>query len=389
MTPRQFVLLLAAGLFWFAQYIYIPYQTAFLLSLGVSSAVVGLVTGAYGFSQMALRMPVGLAADRQGRHRIFIFWGLTAAALGSLLRILCPDALGFTLASLLSGVASAMWISFMVLFISYFKPEEMAKATGLIIGANNTGILLAFACGMFSYEKMGMSFLCLLSVLFAVGGMFLVLFIYEKPRAADFQPALVRELIKICTNRRLLVFAGLAVVQQGLMMATAMSFTIAILKNLGADGFDIGLSSLLFIAAVVAGAYFSSSQAAAKIQPVFWVLSCFGVLAVYCFLTVRMSSILAVDLLQVVAGVSTGFLSSILTAEAMREVPVEKKSTAMGLYQAVYAIGMTALPLLAGSIAQKITLIRAFDFLMALSILALTLAFVYYRNQSRNLKKQA
>ncbi|MCQ2559271.1 MAG: MFS transporter [Clostridia bacterium] len=389
MKPRQFVLLLAAGLFWFAQYIYIPYQTAFLLSLGVSSAVVGIVTGAYGFSQMALRVPVGLAADRQGRHRFFIFWGLAAAALGSLLRILCPDALGFTLASLLSGVASAMWISFMVLFISYFKPEEMAKATGLIIGANNTGILLAFACGMFSYEKMGMSFLCLLSVLFAVGGIFLVLFIYEKPRAADFQPALVRELIKICANRKLLVFAGLAVVQQGLMMATAMSFTIAILKNLGADGFDIGLSSLLFIAAVVAGAYFSSSQAAAKIQPVFWVLSCFGVLAVYCFVTVRMSNIWAVDLLQVAAGVATGFLSSILTAEAMREVPPDKKSTAMGLYQAVYAIGMTALPLLAGSIAEKITLTRAFDFLTALSILALTLAFVYYRNQSRNLKKQA
>ncbi len=388
MKSKRILLLVVVSLFWFAQYIYIPYQTAFLLSLGVSSAIVGLVTGAYGFSQMILRMPVGLAADRQGRHKIFILGGLAAAVLGSLLRILWPNALGFTLASLLSGMASAMWISFMVLFISYFQVEETAKATGLVIGANNTGILLAFVCGMFTYEKMGMSFICLLSVLFAVIGILLVPAIYEKRRNSDFHPTPIRELAKIYANRRLIIFAGLSVVQQGLMMATAMSFTIAVLKNLGADGFDIGFSSLLFIGAVVAGAYFFSSRMAAKVKPVFWVVSCFGMLALYCFLTVRIPEIWLIDFLQVLAGAATGLLTSLLTAEAMQEVPPEKKSTAMGFYQAVYAVGMTAVPLLAGSVAQKISLHRAFDLLTVLAVLALVLALVYYRNQNRKLSSQ-
>ncbi len=46
--------------------------------------------------------------------------------------------------------------------------------------------------------------------------------------------------------------------------------------------------------------------------------------------------------IQIVAGLSTGILFSYCTAEAMRDVSPQKKSTAMGYHQAIYAEGAVA-----------------------------------------------
>ena len=47
-------------LFWFAQYVYIPFQSTYLISIGTISSMVGIIIGAYGITQMLLRLPVGI-----------------------------------------------------------------------------------------------------------------------------------------------------------------------------------------------------------------------------------------------------------------------------------------------------------------------------------------
>ncbi len=64
---REWTLLAVVVLFWFAQYVYIPYQTPFLVEQGVASGVIGTVVGAYGVTQMLFRLPVGVMADCAGR----------------------------------------------------------------------------------------------------------------------------------------------------------------------------------------------------------------------------------------------------------------------------------------------------------------------------------
>lgn len=56
-------LFLAVIFFWFAQYVYIPFQTPYLTAVGTKAGMVGMIIGAYGISQMLLRMPVGILAD--------------------------------------------------------------------------------------------------------------------------------------------------------------------------------------------------------------------------------------------------------------------------------------------------------------------------------------
>ena len=56
---REWTLLAVVVLFWFAQYVYIPYQTPFLTGKGVAAWMIGTVVGAYGVTQMIFRLPGG------------------------------------------------------------------------------------------------------------------------------------------------------------------------------------------------------------------------------------------------------------------------------------------------------------------------------------------
>ena len=69
---QNMILLIIVALFWFAQYAYIPYQTTYLTVSGAAGSIVGIAVGAYGILQLILRLPVGVCADRVGRHRPFI-----------------------------------------------------------------------------------------------------------------------------------------------------------------------------------------------------------------------------------------------------------------------------------------------------------------------------
>ena len=115
-SRKRLPLLLVTGLFWFALYIYIPYQTPYLTAMGLAASTVGVIVGVYGFSQMVIRIPLGLFADRKSHHKPFISIGVLLAGIASLLRYLWPSGTAFLIANLISGMAASTWISFTVLF---------------------------------------------------------------------------------------------------------------------------------------------------------------------------------------------------------------------------------------------------------------------------------
>ncbi|MBQ3879560.1 MAG: MFS transporter, partial [Oscillospiraceae bacterium] len=60
---KQFLFLVAVALFWFSQYVYTSYFTPYMSSLGIAASLAGTIVGAYGFTQLVLRIPFGVAAD--------------------------------------------------------------------------------------------------------------------------------------------------------------------------------------------------------------------------------------------------------------------------------------------------------------------------------------
>ena len=364
-------------LFWFAQYIYIPYQTPFLTGLGLSSTVVGVIVGVYGFSQMVLRLPVGVSADRAGRHRGFIAVGCLAACAASVLRVTLYDGVGFLLGNVFSGLASAMWISFMVRYTSFYSAEDQQKGMARIVLYNNAGMLLGFVVGTLLYGRTSMRLLCLLAATAGAVAAVLALLMEKEPVPATRRST--KELLPICANRRLIFFSVLAVVQQGVQMSTTMSFTNQVLTSLGAGSGLVGCSSVFYMLCAVGCASLASGSwirrvGAGRMIPISFVL-----VAVYCALVPTVGSIPVVFALQMLPGVSTGMLFSMLTTEAMREVPAWQKSTAMGFYQAVYAIGMTLLPMVTGAIASASGMSTGYFVLGGMALLSAAAAVLYMR----------
>lgn len=374
------LLLVVVVLFWFAQYVYVPYQTPFLTAQGVSAGLIGTVVGAYGVTQMLFRLPVGVLADCAGKQKLFVTLGALFAAGASLVRILLPTGGGFLFANLLGGCASSMWISYMVLFCGYFSKEEQQKATSRVIMACNLGMCLGFVFSSCVYEKTSMAILCGAAVAAGGLGAVLSLLIREEPReAAGISPASMKEALSCCKNKRLILFALLALIQQGIQMATAMSFTTQILKDLGATGVFIGCASVFYMVAAVASAQFASTKTCNRRGARFYIPLVFFLTGLYCLLVPVAGNIYVIFLLQSFPGMSTGILLSYLTSESMAEIPREKSSTAMGFFQAVYAVGMTVFPAVVGSLKQVSGNQAGFGFLAAAAFAGAVVSLGYYR----------
>lgn len=382
---KRLRLLIIVALFWFAMYVYVPFQTPYLLAEGVTASLAGIIVGAYGSCQMLLRFPVGVMADVKGRHKGFILLGLLAAGTASLWRVLLPNGVGFLIANLFSGLAASMWISFMVLYCSYFPKEQMQKATGTIIAVNNMGMLLAFVAGTLFYDHTSMGFLCCLSVAAAALGALVALGIQEgEGTGHGLHP---RQLLGICKDKWLLFFAVMALLQQGIQMSTCMSFTTEAVKQVGGSGWQIGLCSIIYMLCAVVSAYVAASPLLAKWGPKVWVPVILALTALYCVLVPNLDRVEWFYLVQLLPGLSTGILLSYCTSESLVNVPGEMRSTAMGCFQAIYAVGMTTFPLLVGSLTRNISMGAGFYALAVLAMLGCGASVVFYRRQKTLLRK--
>lgn len=323
-NTQNMILLAIVALFWFAQYVYIPYQTTYLTAAGAAGNVVGIVVGAYGISQLVLRLPAGVCADRLGRHKPFIMTGAAAAGAASLFRVFLCDERGFMAGNLLSGLASAMWISFMVFYTGKFGKEDQQRATSRIVLFNNLGMLLGFIASTLCYSRIGMRNLCLFSVAAGAAAFCLALLLKEEKRNVSQSGATVPQLLQVCRGRRILVFSLIALIQQGIQLTTAMSFTSQILKDCGASDSLVGISSIIYMVSAVCFSAMASSKLCEKHGPKFWIPAVLAVLAVYCILVPASGSIPVILALQVLPGMATGILFSYATSEAMKGVPEEK-----------------------------------------------------------------
>ena len=99
-------LALVTFFFWASLYVYVPILAVYAQSLGASLSMVGLVVGAYGISQLLLRIPLGIQSDRHGRRLPYVAVALLVAAAGALGLALAPDPWTLFLARGLTGVAA-------------------------------------------------------------------------------------------------------------------------------------------------------------------------------------------------------------------------------------------------------------------------------------------
>lgn len=354
-------------LFWFAQYVYIPFQIPYLTSIQTSAGLVGMVVGAYGISQMLLRLPIGILADCRNRHKQFIIMGMLASGMASIFRVVFQNGMGFFIGNLFSGFSSAMWISFMVLYMSFF-PGEQQKATSHLVLMTNLGMLAAFTASTLFYQKLGMKTICIFGIIAGLCG---ALIACRLPAGEEkVTNTSVTDLVSVVFSRRLIGFSLLALIQQGVQMSTTMSFTTQIIKDLGAGSLTVGLASIIYMVSAVFWSRFASTKFCLRFKSSIWITLVFCTTAGYCVLVPLMYNVVLICVLQILPGMATGILFSLLTSEAMKGIPEEKKSTAMGCFQAIYALGITVFPVMCGKVADTWSMEAAYFVLAVVCVAA-------------------
>ncbi len=351
---KRTLLILAIIFFWFSQYVYGPYQTPYLLGLGAAAAFVGVIGGAYGFTQMLLRIPVGIFADLRNRHKGFILVGILCSALASVIRAFCPYPVAFLFAQMLSGVASAMWISFSILYASLFLEGELKKSMGYIVAGNNGGILLGFTAGTLLNHFVSLQSVFISSIAAGLVSLAFAAFIREGKPAGGI-PAEKRtfkdlHLGQAFKSKKLIFYCILAFLMQMVIMSTALNFTMAYAKGITTEEFTLGICSMIFMAVSVATSFFISRLKWSNTTIISVLFAC---LLVYCALVPLSGAMWQLYILQAVVGMGNGGLFSLLMAYAMTGVQKEHKSTVMGFYQASYSVGMTLGPVILGALANN------------------------------------
>ena len=391
-------LLVIIALFWFAQYIYVPNTAPYLLAQKVTADFVGIIVGVYGGVQMSLRFPMGILADWLGKHKLIIIVGCAFSGGASVVRLLESTGNGFLIANIMSGVASSLWVSFMLLSTKYITPERMQTQIGYLFAANNFGIMLAFITSAVCFEGFGMDFLCLCSALSGALAMLLAMSLKEddpayahlhEPPESKHRP-LVADLVKVAKRKRIWFFAFLASIQQGVTMTTIMSFSNEAALRIGGSSYEMGLMTIVFILFNVISSYYSGKPPFTRISQGFLVSSALFMLAAYCFLSVMVTHIYLLIIIQVFLGWSFGFVFTIATSEAIVGVEHYRRSSAIGLFQALFAIGMTTVPIIAGRIIELDDgdLKAAFFFQGWLCLIAFVATVYFYYMKRRNHLKE-
>jgi len=335
--------------FWFAQYIYVPFLTPYLLSLAISATAAGVIIGAYGVTQMILRIPLGLTLDIYRQHKLVILIGVLLAGLSSLGMLLFPSPGMLFLSNALSGVASSAWISYTILYTSYYDSAHSTKAIGTISVFFQSGILLAFLAGGLLVSHFGVQMLFKVSFASGMVGALLSLFIPHE-RASKGTNVTVASLLKVIRDRRVVTFSLLSGMAWFVVFATVFSFSTSTAKSLGASGPQLGIFSMLYGAGTIGGAHFVTTRFGHSLGERKPLSLGFVILALYCVFIGLAGGLRLFYPLQLICGFGNGLLLAATMAFAIKRIDAEKKTTAMGCFQSIYCIGITCGPAVMGAL---------------------------------------
>ena len=344
-TARR-LLEVAVVFFWASEYCHAPYFTPYLHSLQIGSTLVGIIISCYGFTQMLVRIPLGIFTDTTGAYKKIITVGLFCTTVSSLGLFLTTNFVGILLFRMLAGVAASTWIATTVVYMAMFSEAESVRASARLNALNNGGKLLAFVLGGAAATLLNYRITLFMS--FAVGLVGLVVMPFVTVPAIRRTPLSLSRLGAVFTDKRILIPSLLMAVQQMILHSTVFSFTSNLAESRGAAAWMLSLLSAVFTAVQIFSARIIGGKRFQAIDRHAAILFGFALQFVYLAVLALAPNAWVILAGQVVCAFGGAILASLLLAECVSHVSQGERSTVVGVYQAVYGLGMTIGPMLFG-----------------------------------------
>ncbi len=349
---REVILGASIWLHWFSLFAYLPIVPTYAKDLGAGYQMIGIILGSYGFTQMALRLPLGILADRLNKRRVFLVAGAALCVVSAFGMWLIRDAVALLIFRMLSGVAATVWVVQSVLFASYYSQAESAKAMGLVSAVVICGEMVAMLIGGVVAEYYGQEQTFLLAAVVGVGALALCLAIREPAGLKSAAPLRLAEAATIARDRGLGLASILGFIVQAMSYATAFGFVPLVAKNLGASYAEIGLLPTVYMLPGMLASMFSGTVFLRLFSERSQTVAGLLMMAASCALVPAASGLPALFLLQFIGGFGRGVVYPLLMVLCIRDIDAGRKATAMGFFQAAYGMGMFVGPLAVGELSQ-------------------------------------
>ncbi len=368
-------------LFWFSLYAYVPQMNSYAKEMGASYKLIGLITGAYGFSQTILRIPLGILSDRLRKRKIFIQFGLASAALSAMIVYIFPNPYVLLITRLLAGVASATWVNFTVLFLNYFSSNESAKAIGIATSNSKIGQLIAMFLGGIIAMNFGVKYIFLLSIVSGIIAYQLGFYIKEDRNDIKETKEESPGLMSVIKNKRVVLISVLGSLVQLIAYSTTFGFTPLIASKLGANDMQLSYLSVLYtlpqiLFSVIAGTIFVKKLGERKTLLAGFILS-----TILCIATPFAPDLRYLYILQLLSGIGNAITFTLLMSMVIKNVDTSLRTTTMGFYQAVYGIGMIIGPVLLGFIGDMLGLTAGFIVTGLIGLISIVLVMMLKEEQ--------
>ena len=362
---RELPVLAAIFFFWFSMYTYPSFFSAYVSDrLMAPEVMTGLIVGAYGFAQMVLPIPLGIASDWTRRRKPFVALGFVASLLacagliaaemlaargrvGTLTHIVALLARG------LSGVTAATWVSFSVLYSASYEADEIAPAVSRLMVPQYGSQIVAMLLGAQLAQRVGETAAFALAGAAALLGLLLMRRVPERPPVGE--RLTLKSFASVLSDRGLKVGTLLGTLFRLVCWGTVLGFVPNWARDVaGFSVSQLGYLSVMYllpntVMARLSGAYLAPRFGFRKV-----LASGFAIVAAACFLYPRATAFWGLLAVQGLFGVGMGLILPLTLSAAIRNIPDHRRGAAMGVYQAVYGVGMFIGPVAAGWIISAL-----------------------------------
>jgi len=345
------IILVVVFLFWVSLYVYVPTLPVYVEGKVEDLSWVGFILATYGIWQMIVRLPLGIASDRVGRRKPFVLVGLVLSAIGSLVMGNARGETGLAVGRSLSGLAASTWVTLLILFNGMFSSQDAVRATSLLTLVNSGGRTLATGVTGTLNNLGGDSLAFTVAAgagLIAVLAMFLV-----RENRLPKKNASGKEIFALITRRDVLLPSLLNMVRQYATYGVTFSFIPILASQFGATDVQLSFLASMNIAIGIAGNLFAA-VAVKKIGSRKLIFGSIYLMSSAIGLAAVANNLEVIFIAQFLNGLAAGIGYPVLMGSSIEYVSEGERATAMGLHQAVYAIGMSVGPWLGGILADSL-----------------------------------
>jgi MFS family permease len=336
--------------------------------------MVGAVLSAYAIPQVLLRISIGIWSDRLGRRKHLVAGGIIFTSFGALGLGLSATPWLLFLSRMVTGIGAAAWVVFPLYFSAYYPANDSGKAIALINFVRSVALIAATAGGGFIAEGFGLSKPFFLAALLGVFALLALMATKESPIRRMLTPSW-RSSLSVATRPLLLMVSLMSILLHFSVFTGVFGFVPIYAAGIGASNSELGLITMINLGFSALGALVAVwvwERLGYRSTMTWSALLIGGSLFAIPFIT-AIPLLMAV---QISCGLGSGVLMTLFMVLSIRGLPQQQQATAMGVYQAIYAIGMLTGPLISGFLGSGLGLSTVFYLAAFFVLLIAILAFL-------------